>query len=36
VAGPNIGRHALGQRVAHGSVNPNLANDGELAKIRTG
>jgi len=33
---PNIGRHALTERVAHGSVDPNLTNDGELATIRPG
>ena len=31
---PNVGRHALTERVAHGSVDPNLTNDGELATIR--
>jgi hypothetical protein len=33
---PNVGRHALTERVAHGSVDPNLTNDGELATIRPG
>jgi IS4 transposase len=33
---PNVGRHALTERVAHGTVDPNLTNDGELATIRPG
>jgi hypothetical protein len=33
---PNVGRHALTERVAHGSVDPNLRNAGELATIRPG
>lgn len=31
---PNVGRHALTERVAYGTVDPNLTNDGELATIR--
>ncbi|UOO93822.1 IS4 family transposase (plasmid) [Halococcus dombrowskii] len=33
---PNVARHALTERVAHGSVDPNLQNAGELATIRPG
>lgn len=33
---PNRDRHALTERVAHGSVDSNLTNDGELATIRPG
>jgi putative transposase len=33
---PNVDRHALTERVAHGSVDPNLRNAGELATIRPG
>lgn len=33
---PNVGRHALTERVAYGTVDPNLTNDGELATIRPG
>jgi IS4 transposase len=33
---PNVGRHALTERVAYGTVDPNLTNDGELASIRPG
>jgi len=33
---PNVGRHALTERVAHGTVDPNLTNDSELATIRPG
>jgi IS4 transposase len=33
---PNADRHALTERVAHGTVDPNLTNDGELATIRPG
>ena len=33
---PNVGRHALTERVAYGTVDPNLTNAGELAKIRPG
>jgi len=33
---PNIGRHALTERVAYGFVNPDLTNDSELATIRPG
>ena len=33
---PNVGRHALTERVTHGTVDPNLTNDGELATIRPG
>jgi putative transposase len=33
---PNVDRHALTERVAHGAVDPNLTNDGELATIRPG
>jgi putative transposase len=33
---PNVGRHALTERVAHGSVDPNLRNAGELSTIRPG
>ena len=33
---PNVGRHALTERVASGTVDPNLTNDGELASIRPG
>jgi hypothetical protein len=32
----NLNRHALTERVAHGDVDPNLTNDGELATIRPG
>jgi putative transposase len=32
----NLNRHALTERVAHGSVDPNLINDGELARLRPG
>lgn len=32
----NKDRHALSQRVAYGTVDPNLTNDGELATIRPG
>jgi hypothetical protein len=30
---PNVGRHALTERVAYGTVDPNLTNDGELATL---
>jgi putative transposase len=33
---PNVDRHALTERVAHGSVDPNVRNAGELATIRPG
>jgi hypothetical protein len=33
---PNVDRHALTERVAHGSVDPSLRNAGELATIRPG
>lgn len=33
---PNVGRHALTERVAYGTVDPALTNDGELATIRPG
>lgn len=33
---PNVERHALIERVAHGIVDPNLTNDSELATIRPG
>jgi len=33
---PNVARHALTERVAYGTVDPNLTNDGELATIRPG
>jgi IS4 transposase len=33
---PNRGRHALTERVAYGTVDPNLTNDGELASFRPG
>jgi hypothetical protein len=33
---PNVARHALTERVAHGSVDPSLGNAGELATIRPG
>ncbi|WP_202911881.1 hypothetical protein [Natrialba swarupiae] len=33
---PNVDRHALTERVAHGTVNPDVTNDGELATIRPG
>jgi len=33
---PNVNRHALTEHVARGSVDPNLTNNGELAKIRPG
>ncbi|MFC6765612.1 IS4 family transposase [Natrinema soli] len=33
---PNVDRHALTERVAYGTVDPNLTNDGELATIRPG
>nr|WP_273738265.1 hypothetical protein [Natrinema soli] len=33
---PNVGRHALTERVAYGTVDPNQTNDGELATIRPG
>jgi putative transposase len=33
---PNVNRHALTERVAHGSVDPNVRNAGELATIRPG
>jgi IS4 transposase len=33
---PNVGRHTLTERVAYGTVDPNLTNDGELASIRPG
>ncbi len=36
VIDPNVNRHALTERVAHGTVDPNLINDGELATIRPG
>jgi hypothetical protein len=32
----NVGRHALTERVAHGSVDPNLTDAGELATVRPG
>jgi IS4 transposase len=32
----NLNRHALTERVAHGVVDPDLTNDGELATIRPG
>jgi len=32
----NVGRHALTVRVAHGSVDPNLTEAGELATVRPG
>jgi len=32
----NVNRHALTERVAHGSVDPNLTGAGELATIRPG
>jgi putative transposase len=32
----NLDRYALTERVAHGSVDPNLTNDGELATLRPG
>jgi hypothetical protein len=36
VIDPNVGRHALTERVASGTVDPNLTNDGELATTRPG
>lgn len=33
---PNVDCHALTERVAHGSVDPNVRNAGELATIRPG
>lgn len=33
---PNVGRHELTKRVAHGTVDPNLTNDGELVTIWPG
>jgi putative transposase len=32
----NVNRHALTERVAHGTVDPDLTNTGELATIRPG
>jgi len=34
--GPNVCRYALTERVARGSVDLNLTNDGELATIQPG
>lgn len=31
---PNVSRHALTERVAYGTVDLNLTNDGELVTIR--
>lgn len=33
---PNVGRHALTERMAYGTVDPALTNDGELATIWPG
>jgi IS4 transposase len=33
---PNVGRHGLTERVAYGTVDPDLTNDGELATLRPG
>jgi len=33
---PNVDRHALTERVAHGSIDPSVRNAGELATIRPG
>jgi putative transposase len=32
----NVNRHALTERVAYGTVDPNLTKAGELATIRPG